>query len=126
MSRRTSPRPAAECLEPRLLLTTYYVSPAGDDADVGTSDPRAFATLQRAANAAIAGDTVNVRAGTYTSGMNFFGKAGGTAALPIRFVADAGAVITHAASSGMPNDSLAAINVESTGGHYIIEGFTIN
>src|SRR4051794_22833779 len=115
----------AESLETRVLLSTYYVSPAGNDsAGGGASAP--WLTLQHAANAVAAGDTVHVAAGTYAAGMNFFGKEGGTAAAPIKFLADPGAVITHRAESGLPNDRLAAINVENTGGYYVIQGFTIN
>lgn len=114
-----------ESLETRALLSTYYVSPAGSDAAAGGASAP-WQTLQRAANAAVAGDTVHVAAGTYAAGMNFFGKDGGAAAAPIKFLADPGAVITHRADSGMPNDRLAAINVENTGGYYVIQGFTIH
>ena len=47
-----------ESLESRLLLTTYYVSTAGADANAGTSDAAAFRTLQKAANTVAAGDVV--------------------------------------------------------------------
>src|SRR3954467_12689248 len=107
----------SESLEPRVLFSTYYVSPSGNDAALGTSDAAAWKTLQKAGNTAAAGDTVLVRAGTYTAGMNLFGKAGGTAAAPIRFLADPGAILTHCATTGT-NASLAGINVESTGGWY--------
>src|SRR5947209_20628145 len=108
-----------ELLEPRLLLSsTYYVSASGSDASAGTSDAAAFKTLQHAADVAGAGDTVHVRAGTYV-GMNLFGKAGGTASAPVRFLADSGAIITHVSSAGT-NASLADINIESTGGWYVI------
>jgi parallel beta-helix repeat protein len=115
----------AESLERRALLSTYFVSPAGNDAGSGGACAP-WQTLQRAANAAVAGDTVHVAPGTYATGMNFFGKDGGTAAAPIKFLADPGAVITHRADGGMPNDRLAAINVENTGGYYVIQGFTIH
>src|SRR5881409_3951220 len=76
--------------------TTYYVSPSGNDGNAGNSDAAAFATLQRAANAVKAGDTVIVRAGTYTAGfvMGWDSKPSGTEAAPIKFLADAGAIIT--------------------------------
>src|SRR4051794_7980643 len=63
-----------ELLESRVLFSTYYVSPSGNDAALGTSDAAAWKTLQKAGNTAAAGDTVLVRAGTYTVGMNLFGK----------------------------------------------------
>src|SRR4051812_13982692 len=77
-----------EALESRRLLSTYYVSPSGNDAALGTSDAVAWKTLQKAGDTAASGDTVVIRAGTYTVGMNLFGKAGGTAAAPVRFLAD--------------------------------------
>ncbi len=43
---------------------TYYISPAGDDANPGTFE-RPWATLHKAAAALEAGDTVYVREGTY-------------------------------------------------------------
>jgi parallel beta-helix repeat protein len=112
-----------ELLECRRLLSTYYVSTAGSDSAAGTS-ATPWRTLQRAADAVRAGDTVHVRAGTYGEGMNFFGQAGGRRAAPITFLADPGVTITHAAVEGT-NANVAAINVESSGGWYVFKGFTI-
>jgi parallel beta-helix repeat protein len=117
---------ALEAFEPRVLLSTYYVSPAGSDGAAGTSTAAAWQSLQKAADTAVAGDTVHVLAGTYPVGMNFYGKTGGTAAAPVQFLADPGAVITHAADSGHPNDDLAGINVENTAGYFVFKGFTVN
>ena len=114
-----------ESLESRFLLSTYFVSASGgSDAYGGTSDALAFKTLQKAANVVKPGDTVRVRAGTYSSGLNLFRHAGGTAAAPISFLADSGAVITHSGTSGT-NAGLAGINIESTGGFFVIDGFTV-
>src|SRR6476619_7386432 len=84
-----------DALEPRRLLSgvTYYVSPsAGSDANLGTS-AAPFATLQHAADRVGAGDTVVARAGTYAAGfvLGWDGPVAGTAANPIRFLADPGA-----------------------------------
>src|SRR5437867_3981770 len=115
----------SEPLECRLLLSTYYVSASGGgDGNAGTSDAAAFKTLQKAADTVRAGDTVIVRAGTYPAGMNLFGHAGGTAAAPISFLADPGATITRSATSGT-NATMAAVNLESTGGWFVVAGFTI-
>src|SRR5215217_3709971 len=115
----------SEPLESRFLLSTYYVSSSGGaDGNAGTSDALAFRTLQKGADAARAGDTVVVRAGTYSAGMNLYGRAGGTESAPITFAADPGAVLTHAATAGT-NASLAGINLEQAGGWYVIRGFTI-
>ena len=88
-----------EPLERRALLSTYYVSPTGSDANAGTSIAP-FATLQRGANAIIAdavanggiaaGDTMIARAGTYASGfvLGWDTAASGNALAPITFEAD--------------------------------------
>src|SRR6476646_7816887 len=50
---------------------TYYVQPAptgGNDAAPGTSIGAAWATLQKAADTVVAGDTVRVDSGTYANG----------------------------------------------------------
>src|SRR3954454_1673410 len=75
-------RVRAEPLEPRELLSTYYVSTTGGDANPGTL-AAPFKTIQRAANAASAGDTVIVRAGTYRETVRV--PRSGTAAAPITF-----------------------------------------
>ena len=67
-----------EPLEPRQLLTTFYVdAPGGDglagggsDSNNGTSLATPFATIQQAANQAQAGDTVIIRGGTYREEVN--------------------------------------------------------
>lgn len=103
--------------------STYYVSPTGSDSNSGSASSP-WATLQHAADTALAGDTVIVEAGTYTTGMNIIGAEGGTQEDPIRFVANPGAVITHCATEGI-NANLAGINIENTGGYYLIEGFDV-
>src|SRR4051812_14938410 len=57
-------RPAAEALEPRVLLSTYYVSTSGNDANAGSLD-YPFRSIQRAADFAGPGDTVLIRGGVY-------------------------------------------------------------
>ena len=47
-----------------VLAATYYVAPGGDDGGPGTLE-KPFATLQKAADTAQAGDEVVVREGTY-------------------------------------------------------------
>ena len=43
----------------------YYVAPTGDDANPGTLD-YPWQTIQHAADILVAGDTVYIRAGTYS------------------------------------------------------------
>src|SRR3954462_1041315 len=69
----------------------YFVSPAGNDAAAGTS-AAPWKTLQHAANIVAPGDKVTARAGNYV-GFNL--TRSGTAAAPIEFDADAGAVINQ-------------------------------
>ena len=80
-----------EALEPRELLATYYVSPSGVDVNPG-SLAAPFRTIQRAANAARAGDVVTVRAGVYRETVR--PPRSGTAAAPITFQAYPGEQVT--------------------------------
>src|SRR5262245_44052667 len=108
-----------EELERRLVLSTYYVAPTGNDAAAGT-DPSPFKTLQHAASLVQAGDTVVVRAGTYAGfvlGWDF--AQNGTAAAPITFRADPGVVI-----NARDNKTADGIDLEACS-YVTIEGFQI-
>ncbi len=61
----------------------YYVSAAGNDANTGNAEAP-FKTLQKAATKAIAGDTINLLAGTYTGVATVTLK--GTSAAPINII----------------------------------------
>lgn len=109
-----------ESLDARDLPSTYYVSPVGSDSSAG-SLTAPWKTLQKAANAVVAGDQVVVRAGNYT-GFNL--TADGTAAARITFAADPGVFITAPNPAG-PQAGRDGINVE--GADYVtIEGFNVN
>jgi parallel beta helix pectate lyase-like protein len=64
----------------------YYVSTTGSDSNSGTACSP-WRTLQHAANAAGAGATVHVAAGTYTQDLLTFNNSG-TASARIRFISD--------------------------------------
>ncbi len=81
-----SKRRLFEQLEERLALATYFVSNQGNDNQNGASGTP-WLTLQKAADTVVAGDTVIVRAGTYTG---FDLRRDGTAASRITFSAEAG------------------------------------
>ena len=69
-------------LEPRVLLSTYYVSTSGSDGAPGSlSSP--FRTIQHAASLAQPGDTVVVRGGTYRETVR--PARSGTSSAPITF-----------------------------------------
>ncbi|RNL77625.1 DUF1565 domain-containing protein [Nocardioides marmorisolisilvae] len=64
--------------------TNYYVSDAtGSDTNAGNSTSAPFKTIQKAASVAVAGDTVNVMAGTYRETVTPTNS--GTATNPITF-----------------------------------------
>lgn len=65
------------CLNPA-RAATYYVSNSGNDANSGTSLSSPFRTIQKAVDKAIAGDTINVRGGTYREEISIY-KGGGSA-----------------------------------------------
>jgi hypothetical protein len=66
---------------------TYYVSPAGSDTSPGTID-QPFATVQYAVNRLYAGDTLNLRAGSYHESVSV--PRSGTAMAPITIQAYSG------------------------------------
>ena len=55
-------------LEPRIALSGYYVSSAGDDSAAGTVDAP-WRTVQRTVASVAPGDVINLRAGTYAGGV---------------------------------------------------------
>jgi len=48
---------------------SYYVSPSGNDSNLGTSTSAAFRSIQKALNVIRPGDTVMIRSGTYYEGL---------------------------------------------------------
>jgi parallel beta-helix repeat protein len=100
---------------------TCYVSPQGNDLAAGTLRAP-WRTLQHAANAARPGDTINVRAGTYSGFvLGWDNPQGGTPGAPITFRAEPGAII--ASRNGKTPDG---IDLEPGCGNIVIQGFTIN
>ena len=99
--------------------TEYYIAPTGSDSAAGTMTAP-WATLQKAANTAVAGDTVWIRGGTYMvttpattgAGINF--TKSGTAAAPINYFAYQGEV---------PKFDFTNLQISTTG--YTM-GFVIN
>ena len=72
----------AEALESRVLLSAWYVTPAGLDSNSG-SKTKPFQTIQQAANVAKPGDVVYIGGGTYRETIKPLNS--GTSAAPITF-----------------------------------------
>jgi parallel beta-helix repeat protein len=106
---------AIEPLESRLALATLFVATTGNDAADGSS-ANPWRTLQHAADAVNAGDTVIVRPGSYSG---FYLDRDGTAANRIVFQAEAGVTINQR-NATTPD----GINLE--GADYVtIDGFNV-
>ena len=88
-TRRTFGASPLELLEARHLLSAYFVSPSGSDANPGT-EAAPWRTLQRAAEAVLPGDVVTARAGSYAG---FHLTRDGTASSRVVFSAEPGAVV---------------------------------
>jgi autotransporter-associated beta strand protein len=74
-----------------LEAATYYVSPSGHDTNPGTLE-QPFRTVQKGASAAVASDTVVLRAGTYRETVT--PAASGTSGAPITFQNHPGEIAT--------------------------------
>lgn len=98
---------------------TYYVATDGNNSNSGSST-QPWRTIQFAADRAVAGDTVVVRPGQYVGfvlGWDF--PQNGTAAQPITFRGESGAII-NSRNLRTPD----GINLEGAS-YIVIEGFTV-
>lgn len=106
---------AATCTPAFAYAAQYYVSPSGSDAAPGTvSAP--WKTLQHAADVVGPGDRVTAGVGNY---VGFYLDTSGTAAAPIEFKADPGAVINQR-NATTPD----GINLE-VASYIVIDGFSV-
>jgi len=110
---------------PAALGTTYYVSTAGSDTNSGLAGSP-WATLQKAVNTVVAGDTVIVRSGTYT-GFRITDK-GGTPAAPITLQSETkGAANVNVVGSVMHGSMMEFESTYGAGiGYWIIDGFSVD
>ena len=103
--------------------TTYYVAPGGSDTNPGTL-AAPFATLQHAANIAVAGDTVLARQGVYNALLTP-PNSGNSTQGPITFASYPGELATID-GTGLPipggQNGLVTLNNAS---YVIIEGFEL-
>src|SRR4029079_962030 len=106
---------AAACTPAVNQAAQYYVSPTGNDAAAGSS-AAPWRTLQHAADVVGPGDRVTARAGNY---VGFYLDTSGTAAAPIEFEAEPGAIINQR-NATTPD----GINLELAS-YIVIDGFTV-
>src|SRR5438132_4766850 len=93
-ARRGHPVFRLESLEQRLLRTTVYIATTGNDTTGDGSASNPFATIQHGADLIHAGDSVDVAAGQYAGFvLGWDAPQAGTAANPITFQAETGAII---------------------------------
>ena len=111
MSRgRSRHRSLIENLEPRWLLTTYYVSPGGSDSNAGTSTTAPWATVTKVdATTFSPGDNILFQRGGEWHGL-LIASASGTAAASITYGDyGTGTKPTFDGSDVVPNSSFTAI-----------------
>ena len=116
------------CFAFPVMATNYYMAPLGNDANDGlmSSLGRAWATLQHAEGVLVAGDTLFVEGGTYSSAQQWYNSsssAGGTTLRPIVIKAygDAIANFTMSGTTDMGNSFFAWIWY-CTKDHIVIDG----
>lgn len=109
---------------PPPVITQYYVSPSGNDANTGTAD-RPFLTIHKAAQVAVRGNTVTVRAGTYTITSPIIPAASGTETEPITFKADAGATVIVDGQEQVPANRTGGLFHILDRSWIVIDGFII-
>ncbi|NJR42799.1 MAG: right-handed parallel beta-helix repeat-containing protein, partial [Akkermansiaceae bacterium] len=93
----------------------YYVSTTGSNTNPGTL-ALPWRTIQKGADTVVAGDVVNIRAGTYAERVSITDKDG-TLALPIVFQAfagDSGAVIIDQTGITPPNGVTALFSIQNS------------
>jgi len=95
---------------------SYYVSPSGNDSNVGTSTSAPFRTIQRSLNSVRPGDTVNIMAGTYYEGLVLMTSGTRTARITLKNYAGASVTV----NSGNQR----AIRLNAVIGYYTIDGIT--
>jgi parallel beta-helix repeat protein len=123
-----------EPLESRLLLsTTYFVAPSGSDAAPGTNSAP-FATLQQGASVLKAGDTLDVRPGSYAgfvtgwdpAGTSIYGTIAGTASAPITIQADPASAAGSVIIASKNSKTEVGIDLEPGCDYIVINGFTVD
>lgn len=97
--------------------TNYYVSPSGNDANSGLSASDPFRTIQKAVDAAQAGDFINLADGSYLQ--NFVTRRNGSVGLPIVIRGSRSAIVKGSDSGRMIEINHDYITLEN----FSIDGF---
>ena len=124
-----------EPLEERVVLSTYWVSPSGNDSNNGSASSP-FATLQNAMMSLQPGDTLDVEPGTYTgfivgwdsqpaSSGDPYGTINGTAGNPITIQAAPGSAAGSVIINSRDNKTHCGIDIEPGCGYITISGITV-
>ena len=132
-TRKTKLEKGIEPLESRLLLSTYWVSGSGSDANAGSSSAP-FATLQKGASVLKAGDTLDVRAGTYAgfivgydpAGSSVYGTIAGTASAPITVQADPAAAPGSVVIDSANPKTQVGVDLEPGCDYVVISGLVVD
>ncbi len=110
--------------------STFYVSPSGSDASVGSSSAP-FKTLQAAVSKLKPGDTLNVKSGSYAGFIagwdetGIYGVISGTISQPITIQADPSAAAGSVIINSHNQKTADGINFEPGCNYITIKGFTI-
>ncbi len=104
---------------------TYYVRRTGSDSNPGTSAARAWRTISKAASTMVAGDRVYVGAGVYSETVG--PRNDGTAANPIRYIADSRGTFTGDAGNVIVSGPALGDGFLVSGDDYIhVTGFKVS
>ena len=105
----------ALCLVSGAFGAEYFVSTSGVNTNPGTL-ALPWRTIQKAADSVVAGDVVQIRAGTYSERVSISGKDG-TLALPIvfqKYAGDAGAAVMDQTGQTPPNGLSALLSIQNS------------
>ena len=119
MRTRSRRRLFLEALEDRQVLSLLFVSPTGSDTAAGTITAP-FKTIQRAVNVAQAGDTIDLRGGTYSNQIAIVSKPNITIQ---SYPGERASIVNPTTSTSLGNDIWftatggSVINLNITGGY---------
>ena len=124
-----------EPLEQRVVLSTYWVSPSGNDSNSGSASSP-FATPQHAMMSLQPGDTLDIKSGSYTGFIvgwdstpansgDPYGTINGTACNPITIQADPNAAPGSVVINSRDNKTPCGIDIEPGCSYVTLKGLTV-